>query len=151
MDAAQPAYVLELRQSYLASKGIENLRHVLTPEERAEFIKRVREEFENSEEQRDLQDADVRKGKAGGKGWKSKGATSKGKGTTRGAPQPATASLAAFLRTQKRRRWHRHMQKTFGSKHMWEILASTGRMDPNILRATLQEDVDGQVAEEDVD
>ena len=99
MDAAQPAYVLGLRQSYLASKGIENLRHVLTVEERAEFINRVREEFENSEEQRDLQDADVRKGKAGGKG------------TTRGAPQPATASLAAFLRTQKRRRWHRHMRR----------------------------------------
>ena len=42
-------------------------------------------------------------------------------------------------------------QRNCGSKQIWEILAFTGRMDPNFLRATLQEDVDGQVAEEDVD
>ena len=42
--------VLELRQIYLKSKGIEDLRHVLTSAERAELTKRVRAEHENSEE-----------------------------------------------------------------------------------------------------
>ena len=64
--------VLELRQIYLKSKGIEDLRHVLTSAERAELTKRVRAEYENSEEQRALQDTDVDKGKAKGKGWEGK-------------------------------------------------------------------------------
>ena len=59
--------VLELRQSYLKSKGIENLRYVLTSAERVELTKRARADYEDSEEQRILQDLDIRKGKAGGK------------------------------------------------------------------------------------
>ena len=53
--------VLELRQSYLKSRGIEDLRHVLTSAERAEFTKRVREDYEESGEQRALQERDVEK------------------------------------------------------------------------------------------
>ena len=59
--------VLELRQSYLKSKGIENLRYVLTSDERVELTKRARADFEESEAQRILQDLDIRNGKAGGK------------------------------------------------------------------------------------
>ena len=59
--------VLELRQSYLKSKGIEDLRHVLTSDERAELTKRARADYEDSEEQRVLQDLDMEKGKAKGK------------------------------------------------------------------------------------
>ena len=51
--------VLELRHRYLVSKGIEEPRHVLTDEERAEFIRCVRADFEDSEEQRALQDTDA--------------------------------------------------------------------------------------------
>ena len=58
---------LELRQSYLKSKGIEDLRHVLTSDERAELTERARADFEDSEEQRVLQDLDIEKGKAKGK------------------------------------------------------------------------------------
>ena len=59
--------VLELRQSYLKSKGIEDLRHVLTNDERNELTKRARADYEDSEEQRILQDLDIKKGKAEGK------------------------------------------------------------------------------------
>jgi len=55
--------VLELRQSYLKSKGIENLRYVLTSDERVELTKRARADFEESEAQRILQDLDIEKGR----------------------------------------------------------------------------------------
>ena len=126
--------VLELRKSYLESKGIEDLRHVLSNDERAGFTKRARAEYKDSEEQRVLQDRDVEKGKAKGKGWGSKGATGRGRGKGRGAPQPATGSLPAFLRAQKRKRWHQHLQRVCGTKETWEILAFAGRFDADILR-----------------
>jgi hypothetical protein len=150
--------VLELRQSYLKSKGIEDLRHVLTSDERAELTKRVRAEYENSEEQRALQDTDADKGKAKGKGWEGKGAAGKGKAKskgdvqgslTRGAPQPATGSLATFLRAQKRKRWCRHLQRVCGTKQIWEILAFTGRFDADILRqAVCSSEQEGHAEEE---
>ena len=43
--------VLELRQSYLKSKGIKDLRHVLTSDERIELTKRAKADYEDSEEQ----------------------------------------------------------------------------------------------------
>ena len=136
--------VLELRQSYLKSKGIKDLSHVLTSDERMELTKRARADYEDSEEQQQLQKKDVEKGKTKGKGWtgqetagsrcapqpstrkgkaKSKG---DGKGSrSRGAPQLATGSLATFLRVQKQKRWRRHLQEICGTKQIWEILAST--------------------------
>ena len=59
--------VLELRQSYLKSKGIEDLHHVLTSDERNELIKRARADYEDSEAQRILHDLDIEKGKGKGK------------------------------------------------------------------------------------
>ena len=73
--------VLELRQSYLKSKGIEDLRHVPTSDE---LTKRARADYEASEEQRALQARDVEKGKAKGKRWGGKGAAGRGKGKSKG-------------------------------------------------------------------
>jgi len=144
--------VLELRQSYLKSKGIENLRHVLTNDERAELTKRARADYEDLEEQRVLQHTDVEKGKAKGKGWRSKEATGRGRGKGRGAPQPATGSLPAFLRAQKRKRWHQHLQQVCGTKEIWETLAFTGRFDADILREALRStEQDGDAEEETQD
>ena len=70
--------MLQLRQSYLERKGIRDLRHVLTNDERAELTKRARADYEDSEEQRVLQHADVEIWKAKGKGWRGKGAAGKG-------------------------------------------------------------------------
>ena len=130
--------MLELRHRYLVSKGIEDPRHVLTDEERAEFIRCVRADFEDSEEQRALQDTDVEKWKAKGKGWGSKGATGRGRGKGRGAPQPATVALNAFVRAQKRKRWCWHLQRGGGTKQIWEILAFTGLLDAHNLRAAFR-------------
>ena len=139
--------VLELRQSYLKSKGIENRRHVLTSAERAELVARVSREYEETEEQRALQETDVEKGKANGKGWGTKGGVRKGnaKGKsdgkaspTRGSSHLATGGLPAFLRAQKRKRWCRHLQRVCGTKQISEILAFTGRFDPDFLRKALQ-------------
>ena len=124
--------VLELRQRYLRSKGIKNPLHVLNSDQRAEFTKGVREDYEESEEQQKLQRNDVEKGLAKGKSKaKSKG---RGKGFhARDSP----GSLAAFLREQRRKRWCRHMQRACGTKQIWEILAFTGRFDASDFRATL--------------
>ena len=43
--------VLERRQIYLQSKGIKNLDHKMDEDQRAEFCKEVREEYENLEDQ----------------------------------------------------------------------------------------------------
>ena len=58
--------VLELRHKYVASTGIADLRHVLTEEERGELTKGVKDEYEDSVEQRLLQDTDVVKGETEG-------------------------------------------------------------------------------------
>ena len=72
--------------------------------------------------------------------WKSKG-----KGC--GASQPAAGCLKSFLKKQRRNRWFRHLQRVFGRRPTWETLAFTGRFDPDILRAALPQNVDGQDAE----
>ena len=56
--------VLELRHSYLESKGIEDPCHILMDAERDELIKRAKAEYEGSEEQQFLQSADAKKWKA---------------------------------------------------------------------------------------
>ena len=168
--------VLELRQSYLKSKGIKDLRHVLTSDERIELTKRARADYEDSEEQRILQDLDIRNGKARGKQWRGKGALRRskakseddGKGACfRGAPQPArgkgkpkskchqkvgTGSLDTFLEAQKGKRWRRHLQRICGTKQIWEILAFTGRFEADKLREALRSsEQDGDVEEETQD
>ena len=47
-----------------------------------------------------------------------------------GAAQAASkGSPAKYIRQQKRKRWHRHLQRLAGSKQIWEILAFTGLFD----------------------
>ena len=123
--------VLELRQSYLKSKGIEDLRHVLTKDERKELSKRAKADYEDSEEQRSLQDLDIKKGKDEGREYMGGGALrrskaksqSDGKGDrSRGAPEPMTrkskvqtGSLENFLEVQKWKRWCWQLQTICGT------------------------------------
>ena len=87
--------VLELRQSYLKSKGIEDPLHVLNSDERAECTQGARKDYEDSEEQQQLQKKkDVEKGKTKGKGW-----TGQETAGSRCAPQPSTEKAASFART----------------------------------------------------
>ena len=84
-----------------------------------------------------LKERDGRANGAAGKGKaKSKGDVQGS--LTRGAPQPATGSLTAFLRAQKRKLWCRHLQHVCGTKQIWEIMAFTGRFDADIFRQALR-------------
>ncbi len=65
--------VLRIRHDFLRSKNIADMRHVLTEEERAELVKRAREEYESSDFQVQLQNRDAEKGKAKGKNFSAAG------------------------------------------------------------------------------
>ena len=80
--------------------------------------------------------------KGDGKGSHSRGApqpaTGKSKAKSKGHEQAATGSLSGFQRKQKRKRWHRHLQRVCGSKQIWETLADTGRFAVDIFREALR-------------
>ena len=168
--------VLELRLSYLKSKGIEDLHHVLTNDERNELIKRARADYEDSEEQRSLHDLDIKKGKHEGRermgrgalrrsraksGSDAKGArsrpasqptTRKSKALSKGREKVATGSLDNFLEVQKVKRWCRHLESICGTKQIWEMLVFTGRFEADMLREALRScKEDGDVEEETQD
>ena len=65
-------------------------------------------------------------------------------GKGRGAPQPVMVNSATFVKNQKRKRWHRHLQRICGSKQVWEILSFTGCFDPGLLEKAVKKDKDGQ-------
>ena len=133
--------VLRVRHEFLLRKNITDPYHKLTQDERAELVKHVRNDYEHSTEQLALQHRDAAKGKAkhkssakGGRGASqpaSKGSKAKGKG--RGSP-------ADFVRKQKRKRWHRHLQRVCGTKQIWEVLAFSGRFDIDMLLEAFQQD-----------
>ena len=117
--------VLRVRQHFLRSKGISNMRHIMDDPERKQFAKLVRDSYEQSDLQLQLQaqhttkwnarvEARAKAGLAKGTGGKGKGG--KGKGT----------GLKKFLHKQKRKRFHRHSQRVVGSKQIWEVLSFTG-------------------------
>eukprot|EP00959_Pyramimonas_sp_CCMP1952_P199566 4174431-Pyramimonas_sp.AAC.1 len=58
--------VLRVRHEYLPSKNITDFRHVLTEDQRGEFVKCASADCEHSEYQRALQDRDAEKGEAKG-------------------------------------------------------------------------------------
>ena len=70
----------------------------------------------------------------------------------KGHEQGATGCRGTFLEVQKRKRWRRHLQRTCGTKDIWEILAFTGRFEADKLREALRSsEQDGDVEEETQD
>ena len=130
--------VLELRQSYLRSNGIELVFNSLSNKQRVELVERAREEFENSQEQRDLEIRDVRIWELKQKERDSNGASRRGNWTGRSARQPAQEMLRAFLDTKKQKRWCQHLHDVYGTERIWEILAFTGTFDPRTFRDVLR-------------
>ena len=142
--------VLERRQIYLQSKGIKNLGHKMDEDQRAEFCKEVREEYENLEDQQKKQANDkevnyatyVDKVRQQWVEWRRSG---KGRGT----PQLAMVNSATFVNNQKRKRWHRHLQRICGTKQVWEILSFTGCFEPALIQAAVMRGKHGQQDEEE--
>jgi hypothetical protein len=132
--------VLQLRQVFLQGKDIDNLRHILSPDERGELAKSARMAYEMSVEQLDLQLRDEEKASAKGKPLAAKGkGKARGKVHADGAAQPTgKGGVAKFVRQQKRKRWCRHLQRICGTKQIWEVLAYTGRFDVDYLRKAIQ-------------
>ena len=122
--------VLELRQSYLRSNGIELVLNSLSNKQRVELVERARAHFENSQEQRDLEIRDVRIWERKQKERDSNGASRRGNWTGRSARQPAQEMLSAFLDTKKQKRWCQHLHDVYGTERIWEIFAFTGTFDP---------------------
>jgi len=111
--------VLRLREAFLKRKGITEKFHILTSDERKEIVKAVREDYENTPEQRKLQAKDAENWTWGSKPKRSD-----------------------YIRQQKRKRWCRHLQRTCGSKQVWEVLAFTGSFDVNLLEFIQRRDSD---------
>ena len=142
--------VLERRWIYLQRKGIKNPGHILDEDQRAEFCKEVRKEYENLEDQQTRQASDkdvnyaayVVKVRQQCVEW-----ARDGKG--RGAPQPVMVNSATFVKNQKRKRWHRHLQRICGTKQVWENLSFTGCFEPALIQAAVMRGKDGQQDEEE--
>ena len=139
--------VLQLRRTFLQRKGITDMRHILTDEERAELTNTVLVDYEMSTQQVELQERDTAKGKymgltpPGGAARPARRGKGKGRGKAHagGAAQPtAKGSAAAFEGQQKRKRWRQHLQRTCGSKQIWELLAYTGSFHVDYLREALE-------------
>ena len=130
--------VLELRQSYLRSNGIELVFNSLSNKQRVGLVERAREQFENSQEQRDLEVRDRRIWARKQKERDSNGASRRGNWTCRSARQPAQERFKAFLEKQKQKRWCQHLHDVYGTQRIWEILAFTGTFDPCTFRDVLR-------------
>ena len=130
--------VLELRQSYLRSNGIELVFNSLSNKQRVGLVERAREQFENSQEQQDLKRRDGRIWARKQKERDSNGASRRGNWTCRSARQPAQERFKAFLEKQKQMRWCQHLHDVYGTQRIWEILAFTGTFDPCTFRDVLR-------------
>ena len=130
--------VLELRQSYLRSNGIELVFNSLSNKQRVGLVERAREQFENSQEQQDLERRDYRIWARKQKERDSNGASRRGNWTCRSARQPAQERFKAFLEKQKQMRWCQHLHDVYGTQRIWEILAFTGTFDPRTFRHVLR-------------
>ena len=108
------------------------MRHVLNEDERGDLVKEAREAYEQTPQQIELKDRDLERAVA--------------QAEARGAPQPA-AGHNNYLRQQKRKRWHRHLQRVAGTKQIWEVLAFSGRFEVQMLVDLLHNQRDGETAE----
>ena len=135
--------VLERRWIYLQRKGIKNPGHILDEDQRAEFCKEVREEYENLEDQQKKQAHDkhvnyatyVDKVRQQWVEW-----ARDGKG--RGAHEPVMVSRDAFVRKQKRKRWNRHLQRICGTPQVWRMVSFTGCFESALIHAAVMNDKD---------
>ena len=139
--------VLEQRRVFLRDKNITDMRHVLTPQERGEIASKVRGLYDDSPEQQKLRERDAadqtevlekaRLADAGGASQptsKGRGKGQKGK-AKRG---PRLDSVTQYVKKRQRSRWCRHLQRRYGDKAIWEMLAFTGVFDPEQLRGLLK-------------
>ena len=133
--------VLERRQIYLQSKGIKNLGHKMDEDQRGEFCKEVREEYENLEDQQTRQAHDKEVNYAAyvvkvRQQWVEWARDGKG----RGAPQPVMVNSATFVKNQKRSRWYLHLQRSCGTPQAWRVMSFTGCLDPGVIHAAVMND-----------
>ena len=135
--------VLQVRQQWLRKKSLD-MRHVLNEDERGEIAKEVRGVYEQTPYQRRLQERDVRtclqKGKAASKG--SRGARQPGRGDGRGRGKGSLEELSRegknLVKSRKRSRWCRHLQRISGTKQIWEVLTFSGFFDVPMLEQLVQ-------------
>ena len=109
--------VLDRRQKYLKSIGINEVDHHMNDEQKEEFCKLEREVFHTSGEKKKRQASD--------------------RDTWRKMQQKAgekKQSQSKFVKQQKRKRWCRHLQRICGAKPIWEVIAFTGRFDHELAR-----------------
>ena len=112
----------------------------------------VREKFESAADQLRLQEraaqtrrkelAEARAAAGGAAQPANRRGKGKGRGKAHagGAAQPTKlGSVAEYVNLRKRSRWCRHLRRACGTKHIWEMLAFTGRFDVKLLRAPVQE------------
>ena len=133
--------VLERRWSYLRRKGIKNLGHILDENQRVEFCKAVRKEYEDLKDQQRRQAKDKKvnydiymdKVEQQWVEW-----VRNGKG--RGDPEPVKVSRATFVKKQKRSRWYLHLQRSCGTPQAWRVMSFTGCFEPGVIHAAVMND-----------
>ncbi len=123
------AAAIRSRQEFLSFKNIDHPRHVLTGPERQELVVRAREVYAQTPLQRELEQRDATTAAGGGAPMRN----ARGKRRANDS-----ASIANFVRQQRRKRWHRHLQRVWGSKQIWEMIVFTGRFDVNWLERALR-------------
>ena len=100
--------------------------------------------YEQTDLQRELQDRDVAtcvaKGKTLSKG--SRGAPQPGRRDRRGRGKGSLEELSRegknFVKSRKRSRWCRHLQRISGTKQIWEVLTFSGFFDVPMLEQLVQ-------------
>ncbi len=138
------ASVLRIRHEFLRRKNIHDNHHVFANYERKELLKDVREAYWQTPRQRILEQRDVAAPEAAG--WKQlPGQEGDDIESTRGAPPPTwqcrvqdTKDRRAFVRKQKLKRWHSHLQRWCGTRQIWAMLAFTGRFDVDRLEKSVR-------------
>ena len=74
----------------------------------------------------------------GSRGRGTKGSRGKGdKGKGGKDERPLKKSLKQYVKEQKRKRFHRHLQRICGTKQIWEVLVFSGRFDVEALTEAL--------------
>ena len=113
--------LLQQRRAFLASRGISDQQHLMTPDERVDCIRYCKDEYERDPHQRELQERDHRKG--GNR----------------------------LLHRRKHSRFSREWQRRCGSKQVAEVILFSGRWDVDLLRQAMGADDASQPVESNTD